>query len=232
MDGTCGATGHGLALGQEMGRSGASPVAAVRQNPSCPAFQVHDCSAGRLRAFVGTSSVSRKAAQAIEARDGQSWQQGLIRAFLKSYRARLVGSYWNWKSALCLHTSLSSALPHVSSMHVKLPTCSHSTFLISQSSTIPYFMQNKDVAVEAVCWSVIVNYGPLHLLTCNLPQVTGSGKTLAFAIPVVEILLRRFVCARVVRSHHFYCSPPPGLSGGQRQRYREPLFWSLCEVHH
>ena len=39
-----------------------------------------------------------------------------------------------------------------------------------QASTIPYFMQNKDVAVEAV---------------------TGSGKTLAFVIPVVEMLLRR-----------------------------------------
>lgn len=39
-----------------------------------------------------------------------------------------------------------------------------------QSSTIPYFMQNKDVAVEAV---------------------TGSGKTLAFVIPIIEILTRR-----------------------------------------
>ena len=39
-----------------------------------------------------------------------------------------------------------------------------------QSATIPYFMQNKDVAVEAI---------------------TGSGKTLAFVIPIVEILTRR-----------------------------------------
>lgn len=39
-----------------------------------------------------------------------------------------------------------------------------------QSATIPYFMQNKDVAVEAV---------------------TGSGKTLAFVLPIVEILARR-----------------------------------------
>ena len=39
-----------------------------------------------------------------------------------------------------------------------------------QASTIPYFMQNKDVAVEAV---------------------TGSGKTLAFIIPAVEILIKR-----------------------------------------
>ena len=39
-----------------------------------------------------------------------------------------------------------------------------------QSSTIPYFMKNKDVAVEAV---------------------TGSGKTLAFVLPTIEILTRR-----------------------------------------
>jgi ATP-dependent RNA helicase DDX55/SPB4 len=39
-----------------------------------------------------------------------------------------------------------------------------------QSAAIPYFMQNKDVAVEAV---------------------TGSGKTLAFVLPIVEILSRR-----------------------------------------
>ena len=39
-----------------------------------------------------------------------------------------------------------------------------------QASTIPQFMQNKDVAVEAV---------------------TGSGKTLAFVIPVIEMLLKR-----------------------------------------
>lgn len=39
-----------------------------------------------------------------------------------------------------------------------------------QSSTIPYFIQNKDVAVEAI---------------------TGSGKTLAFVLPIIEILSRR-----------------------------------------
>ncbi|KGL89387.1 ATP-dependent RNA helicase DDX55, partial [Charadrius vociferus] len=39
-----------------------------------------------------------------------------------------------------------------------------------QSATIPLFMNNKDVAAEAV---------------------TGSGKTLAFVIPILEILLRR-----------------------------------------
>ncbi len=39
-----------------------------------------------------------------------------------------------------------------------------------QSASIPYFMQNKDVAVEAI---------------------TGSGKTLAFVVPIVEILTRR-----------------------------------------
>ena len=39
-----------------------------------------------------------------------------------------------------------------------------------QASTIPLFMQNKDVVVEAV---------------------TGSGKTLAFVIPILEKLVRR-----------------------------------------
>ncbi len=39
-----------------------------------------------------------------------------------------------------------------------------------QSATIPLFMSNKDVAVEAV---------------------TGSGKTLAFVIPIIEILTKR-----------------------------------------
>lgn len=39
-----------------------------------------------------------------------------------------------------------------------------------QSATIPYFLQNKDVAVEAI---------------------TGSGKTLAFVLPIIEILSRR-----------------------------------------
>lgn len=39
-----------------------------------------------------------------------------------------------------------------------------------QASTIPLFMKNKDVVVEAV---------------------TGSGKTLAFVIPILERLIRR-----------------------------------------
>jgi ATP-dependent RNA helicase DDX55/SPB4 len=39
-----------------------------------------------------------------------------------------------------------------------------------QASTIPKFMENKDVVVEAV---------------------TGSGKTLAFVIPVLERIIRR-----------------------------------------
>jgi superfamily II DNA/RNA helicase len=39
-----------------------------------------------------------------------------------------------------------------------------------QASTIPLFIQNKDVVVEAV---------------------TGSGKTLAFVIPVLDRLVRR-----------------------------------------
>jgi ATP-dependent RNA helicase DDX55/SPB4 len=39
-----------------------------------------------------------------------------------------------------------------------------------QASTIPLFMQNKDVVVEAV---------------------TGSGKTLAFVVPILERIIRR-----------------------------------------
>lgn len=39
-----------------------------------------------------------------------------------------------------------------------------------QASTIPFFLKNKDVVVEAV---------------------TGSGKTLAFVIPIIERLIRR-----------------------------------------
>jgi len=39
-----------------------------------------------------------------------------------------------------------------------------------QAATIPLFLQNKDVVVEAV---------------------TGSGKTLAFLIPIIEIIKRR-----------------------------------------
>ncbi|KAJ3545623.1 hypothetical protein NM688_g5605 [Phlebia brevispora] len=44
-----------------------------------------------------------------------------------------------------------------------------------QASTIPLFMQNKDVVVEAV---------------------TGSGKTLAFVIPILEKLIRREIKLR------------------------------------
>jgi ATP-dependent RNA helicase DDX55/SPB4 len=46
----------------------------------------------------------------------------------------------------------------------------HTQMTPVQASTIPLFMKNKDVVVEAV---------------------TGSGKTLAFAIPVLERLARR-----------------------------------------
>lgn len=46
-----------------------------------------------------------------------------------------------------------------------------------QRATIPLFMSNKDVCVEAT---------------------TGSGKTLAFVIPVCEILMRR---ATPLRKH-------------------------------
>lgn len=46
----------------------------------------------------------------------------------------------------------------------------HTQMTPVQASTIPIFMQNKDVVVEAV---------------------TGSGKTLAFVIPVLERIIRR-----------------------------------------
>ena len=46
----------------------------------------------------------------------------------------------------------------------------HTQMTPVQASTIPLFMQNKDVVVEAV---------------------TGSGKTLAFVIPVLERIVRR-----------------------------------------
>jgi len=46
----------------------------------------------------------------------------------------------------------------------------HTQMTPVQASTIPLFMQNKDVVVEAV---------------------TGSGKTLAFVIPVLERIIRR-----------------------------------------
>ena len=42
--------------------------------------------------------------------------------------------------------------------------------LSKQAATIPLFLSNKDVCVEAV---------------------TGSGKTLAFVVPVIEMILRR-----------------------------------------
>lgn len=46
----------------------------------------------------------------------------------------------------------------------------HTQMTPVQATTIPLFMKNKDVVVEAV---------------------TGSGKTLAFVIPVLERLIRR-----------------------------------------
>ena len=74
-------------------------------------------------------------------------------------------------------------------------------FLFFQSATIPLFMNNKDVAAEAVSafscpssfgfrsWFVCGPEGGLSLFSFS--QVTGSGKTLAFVIPIMEILLRR-----------------------------------------
>jgi superfamily II DNA/RNA helicase len=53
----------------------------------------------------------------------------------------------------------------------------HTQMTPVQASTIPLFMQHKDVVVEAV---------------------TGSGKTLAFVIPILERLIRR---ERTLRKH-------------------------------
>ena len=60
-----------------------------------------------------------------------------------------------------------------------------------QSAAIPYFLSNKDVAVEAVSGSRVLAL-ELELVAwlARPPQVTGSGKTLAFAVPVAEILQR------------------------------------------
>jgi len=46
----------------------------------------------------------------------------------------------------------------------------HTQMTPVQASTIPLFLQNKDVVVEAI---------------------TGSGKTLAFVIPILERIFRR-----------------------------------------
>jgi superfamily II DNA/RNA helicase len=51
-----------------------------------------------------------------------------------------------------------------------LASMNHSHMTPVQAATIPLFMGNKDVVVEAV---------------------TGSGKTLAFVIPILERLIRR-----------------------------------------
>lgn len=59
--------------------------------------------------------------------------------------------------------------PEFSSLDV-IQSMGHTKMTPVQASTIPLFMQHKDVVVEAV---------------------TGSGKTLAFVIPILERLIRR-----------------------------------------
>ena len=64
-----------------------------------------------------------------------------------------------------------------------------------QAATIPLFLTNKDVAVQAV---------------------TGSGKTLAFLIPVVEMILRRTVLLKKSQIGALVLSPTRELA---RQTY-------------
>jgi ATP-dependent RNA helicase DDX55/SPB4 len=65
--------------------------------------------------------------------------------------------------AVLLHADILLSLDVVQSM-------GHTQMTPVQASTIPLFMKNKDVVVEAV---------------------TGSGKTLAFVIPTLERIIRR-----------------------------------------
>lgn len=67
---------------------------------------------------------------------------------------------------MCFVTSLNFLLI---SLDV-IQSMGHSQMTPVQASTIPLFMQNKDVVVEAV---------------------TGSGKTLAFVVPILERIIRR-----------------------------------------
>jgi ATP-dependent RNA helicase DDX55/SPB4 len=64
-----------------------------------------------------------------------------------------------------------------------------------QAATIPLFLTNKDVAVQAV---------------------TGSGKTLAFLIPIVEMILRRTVLLKKYQIAALVLSPTRELA---RQTY-------------
>jgi ATP-dependent helicase YprA (DUF1998 family) len=73
---------------------------------------------------------------------------------------------WVYAVILCFVTSFNVILI---SLDV-IQSMGHTQMTPVQASTIPLFMQNKDVVVEAV---------------------TGSGKTLAFVIPILERIIRR-----------------------------------------
>ena len=69
-----------------------------------------------------------------------------------------------------------------------------------QASTIPQFMRNKDVVVEAV---------------------TGSGKTLAYLIPVLEKLLR---LEEQIKRHHIGAI----ILSPTRSGNRKPIRLDVC----
>ena len=80
-----------------------------------------------------------------------------------------------------------------------------------QASTIPLFLKNKDVIVEAT---------------------TGSGKTLAFAIPIVEMLLKR-EHERKWRKHEvgaLILAPTRELAGQIHQVFSKLLSFFLKHV--
>ena len=68
-----------------------------------------------------------------------------------------------------------------------------------QAASIPLLLTNKDVCVEVRVHTLFTsNYTISVFLSAVaiLQAVTGSGKTLAYAVPVIEILLRREVLSR------------------------------------
>lgn len=88
--------------------------------------------------------------------------------------------------------SFDSIVPRLSDgiLHY-LKSKSFDTMTPVQAATIPLFLTNKDVAVQAV---------------------TGSGKTLAFVIPIVEMLLRRVTLLKANQVGAIILSPTRELA--------------------